>query len=88
MVFREPFLMHAMRGYYLKPLLTAYIGLFQRYPFCFVCFVALGTELTILHRLSKHSPGELSTQHVTFPQHPLFTHENLFLAFVTLMDID
>lgn len=80
--------MHALTKYRLKPLLTAYIGPFQQHSFCFVCFVVLGTELTILHRLSKDSLVELSTQHVTFPQHPLFTHENLFLAFVTLMDID
>jgi hypothetical protein len=79
--------MHALR-YYLKPLLAAYVEPFQQHSFCFVCFVMLGTELTILHRLSKASPIGLSSQHVIFPLHPLFTHENLFPAFVTLMDID
>lgn len=55
--------------------------------FCFG-FVVLGTELTISCRPSKVSPVELHTQPATFLQPSLFSHENLFLAFVTLIGID
>lgn len=63
------------------------IKMFTSCLYCFD-FMVLGTELTISCRLSKGSTIELHTQPVTFLRHSLFSHENLFLAFVMLIGID
>lgn len=81
MIFHEPFLIHAFKKKLTK-MFTSCLYCAMDATFILFWFCGAGN-------LSHNSKQvELQTQPATFVQHSLFSHENLFLALVTLIGLD